>query len=382
MTYLLISTLIAFYLGKLKHNKLAIDSDVSLKSSANSCGLLFVLNAAITHLAVFLGTSNEYIAIATSIITAVTAYFIITPHSNIRKINEQIIYRFLLICSIISVFITIAIVLSILFESFRFFEEINIIDYLFGTHWSPQNYNPDFVEEGSNKVFGIIPVLGGTLLITGVAMLVAVPIGIFAAIYLSEYIGKKYRKFVKPAIEVLGGVPTVVYGYFAALIVAPFLKNHFGADPESAIAAGVVMGIMIIPYIMSLSDDVINAVPQALRDASYGIGATKSETVKNVVVPAALPGITASVLLAISRAIGETMIVVMAAGLVANLTINPLESVTTITTQIVTLLTGDQEFDSAKTLSAFALGLSLFLLTLMLNYFALRVVKKYSEKYE
>jgi phosphate transport system permease protein len=227
----------------------------------------------------------------------------------------------------------------------------------------------------------------GTLLISGVAMLVAVPIGLMSAIYLSEYASKTVRTFAKPLMEILAGVPTVVYGFFAALVVAPIIRDTGGflgldVSSESALAAGLVMGIMIIPFVSSLSDDVINAVPQALRDGAYGLGATRSETIKNVVFPAALPGIVGGVLLAVSRAIGETMIVVMAAGLAANLTVNPLKTVTTVTVQIVTLLVGDQEFDSPKTLAAFALGLMLFIVTLCLNVIALHVVRKYREQYE
>jgi phosphate transport system permease protein len=230
-------------------------------------------------------------------------------------------------------------------------------------------------------------VFAGTLLITFIAMLVAAPVGLLSAIYLSEYASPRVRAWVKPIMEVLAGIPTVVYGFFAALVVAPFIRElgtslGFETASESALAAGLVMGIMIIPYVSSLSDDVINAVPQSLRDGSYGLGATRSETIRNVVIPAALPGIVGALLLGVSRAIGETMIVVMAAGLTARLTVNPLDNVTTVTVQIVTLLTGDQEFDSAKTLSAFALGLLLFVVTLALNIVALRVVQKYREKYD
>jgi len=218
-------------------------------------------------------------------------------------------------------------------------------------------------------------------------MMVAVPVGLMAAIYMADYASKTVRALVKPALEVLAGIPTVVYGFFAALTVAPFIRGvgqSIGLDvaSESALAAGVVMGIMIVPFVSSLSDDVMNAVPQSLRDGSYALGATKSETIRQVVVPAALPGIVGAVLLAVSRAIGETMIVVMAAGLTANLTANPLEAVTTVTVQIATLLVGDQEFDSPKTLSAFALGLLLFCVTLTLNVVALRIVRRYREKYD
>jgi phosphate transport system permease protein len=268
----------------------------------------------------------------------------------------------------------------------RFFGEVPATDFLFGTHWSPQTaLRAD--QAGSSGSFGAIPLFVGTLLISTIALLIAVPLGLMSAIYLSEYANPFIRAYVKPALEVLAGIPTVVYGFFAALTVAPFIRDAGAAiglnvASESALAAGVVMGVMIIPFMSSLSDDVINAVPQAMRDGSYGMGATKSETIKQVVLPAALPGIVGAFLLAASRAIGETMIVVMAAGLSANLTVNPLEAVTTVTVQIVTLLTGDQEFDSAKTLAAFALGLTLFVVTLILNILALKIVRKYREQYE
>lgn len=242
-------------------------------------------------------------------------------------------------------------------------------------------------QAGSSGSFGAVPVLAGTFMVSGIALAVAVPIGLMSAIYLSEYAGKTVRAWAKPVMEILAGVPTVVYGFFAALVVAPFIRDTgalFGLDvsSESGLAAGLVMGIMIIPFVSSLSDDVINAVPQAMRDGSYGLGATRSETITRVIIPAALPGIVGSILLAASRAIGETMIVVMAAGLSANLTANPLQSVTTVTVQIVTLLVGDQEFDSPKTLAAFALGLLLFVITLILNVIALYVVRRYREEYE
>jgi phosphate transport system permease protein len=240
---------------------------------------------------------------------------------------------------------------------------------------------------GSSGAFGIIPVFLGTIVISAIAMCVAVPIGLMSAIYLSEYAGKKLRAIAKPLIEILAGIPTVVYGFFAALTVGPLIRDTgamlgLSVSSESALAAGLVMGVMIIPFVSSISDDVINAVPQALRDGAYALGATKSETIKQVVLPAALPGIVGGILLAVSRAIGETMIVVMAAGLSANLTVNPLNAVTTVTVQIVTLLVGDQEFDSPKTLAAFALGLTLFVVTLFLNVIALHVVRKYREQYE
>jgi phosphate transport system permease protein len=310
----------------------------------------------------------------------------IAPTLRARNVVEQVIKYILIVCSTIAIFTTIGIVLSVLYESIRFFKVVPITEFLFGLEWSPQMAIRDD-QVGSSGAFGAVPVFVGTMLISGIAMCVAVPIGLMSAIYLSEYANKKFRAVAKPLIEILAGIPTVVYGFFAALTVAPFVRNSgnllgLGVSSESALAAGLVMGIMIIPFVSSLSDDFINAVPQALRDGAYSLGATQSETIKQVILPAALPGIVGGVLLAVSRAIGETMIVVMAAGLAANLTLNPLETVTTVTVQIVTLLVGDQEFDSAKTLAAFALGLLLFLVTLLLNVIALHVVRKYREQYE
>jgi len=310
----------------------------------------------------------------------------IKPRLQARNAVEKVISGLLLTSSTIAVLTTVGIVLSVLFESIRFFHAVPITDFLFGLDWSPQTaIRADQV--GSSGAFGAVPLFVGTLMIALIAMLVAVPIGLMSAVYLSEYANPRFRAVAKPLLEVLAGVPTVVYGFFAALTVAPFIRETgglFGLDvaSESALAAGLVMGIMIIPFVSSLSDDVINAVPQAMRDGSYGIGATRSETIKRVIFPAALPGIVGGILLAVSRAIGETMIVVMAAGLAANLTANPLEAVTTVTVQIVTLLIGDQEFDSPKTLAAFALGLVLFIVTLILNVVALYVVRKYREQYE
>ncbi|GBD96966.1 MAG TPA: phosphate ABC transporter permease subunit PstC [Nitrospirae bacterium] len=310
----------------------------------------------------------------------------INPAMRARIKVEQTVQVLMILCSTVAIFTTIGIVLSVFFESVRFFNQIPVTDFLFGLHWSPQiAIREDQV--GASGSFGIIPLLIGTLMISAIAMLVAVPVGLMSAIYMSEYAAEGFRIVVKPLLEILAGIPTVVYGFFAALIVAPFLRDvgsKIGLDvsSESALAAGLVMGIMIIPFISSLSDDVINAVPQSLRDASLGIGATRSETIVRVLLPAALPGIVGSILLAVSRAIGETMIVVMAAGLTARLTANPLEAVTTFTVQIVTLLIGDQEFDSPKTLAAFALGLVLFIITLCLNIIALYVVRRYREEYE
>ena len=334
-------------------------------------------------------TSHAALAVIVLSIGGAGAFWVrqrISPRLRARNQVETVINWVLILCSTLAIFVTIGIVLSVLYESIRFFKAVPLTEFLFGLKWSPQMaIRADQV--GSSGSFGAVPVFAGTALISAIAMLVAVPIGLMSAIYLSEYANQRFRAAAKPLIEILAGIPTVVYGYFAALTVAPFIRNNgalVGLDvsSESALAAGLVMGVMIIPFVSSLSDDVINAVPQALRDGAYGLGATHSETIRHVVIPAALPGIVGGVLLAVSRAIGETMIVVMAAGLAANLTANPLQAVTTVTVQIVTLLVGDQEFDSPKTLAAFALGLLLFVVTLILNLIALYVVRKYREQYE
>ena len=309
-----------------------------------------------------------------------------------RNLFERVVMGIMMLCALVAILTTIGIVASVLFETYRFFFDPalkgrpTVTQFLFGTEWNPQAAMR--ADQGDIKTaFGFIPLLTGTLLITIIAMCVAGPLGLFTAIYLSEYASRRVRGFAKPILEILAGIPTVVLGFFAALTVAPLIRGWgetFGLDvaSESALAAGLVMGMMIIPFISSLSDDVINAVPQSLRDGAYALGATKSETIKQVVLPAALPGIVSAFMLAISRAVGETMIVVMAAGLAANLTLNPLDAVTTITVQIKTILVGDQEFDSAKTLAAFALGFVLFFVTLMLNVIALRIVQRYREQYD
>jgi phosphate transport system permease protein len=290
--------------------------------------------------------------------------------------------------SLIAILTTLGILLSLLFESLRFFRVYPAQDFFFGLQWSPQTaIRAD--QAGSSGAFGSVPLLWGTFFIGAIiAMIVAVPLGLMSAIYLTQYAPAKVRSGLKPILEILAGIPTVVYGYFAALTVAPVVRD-FGlsigitsASSESALAAGSVMGIMIIPFVSSMADDSIAAVPQAMRDGSLAMGATKSETIRKVLLPAALPGVMGGILLAVSRAIGETMIVVMAAGLAANLTVNPFQSVTTVTTQIVGLLTGEQEFDSPKTLAAFALGLALFAITLLLNLIALHIVRRYREQYE
>jgi phosphate transport system permease protein len=339
---------------------------------------------------------GNWTVVLLGLLTGIAAIFVATSRVSLsfraRNNFEKLVLAVLIACSAVAILTTIGIVASVVFETYRFFFDPalkgkpTITEFLFGLDWNPQAAMR--AEQGNiQTAFGFVPLLVGTLLITIIAMAVAVPTGLLSAIYLSEYAGPRVRAFAKPALEILAGIPTVVLGFFAALVVAPSIKGFgesFGLSvaSESALAAGLVMGMMIIPFISSLSDDVINAVPQSLRDGSYAMGATKSETMKLVILPAALPGIVSAIILAFSRAIGETMIVVMAAGLAANLTVNPLSAVTTITVQIKTILVGDQEFDSAKTLAAFALGFVLFFVTLILNYIALRVVQKYREQYD
>jgi phosphate transport system permease protein len=310
----------------------------------------------------------------------------ISPSFSARESVERLVRLLLLACSGLAILVTVGIVLSLLFEALRFFQLVSPAEFFFGLKWSPQTaLRADQI--GASGSFGAVPVFAGTMLITLIAMSVSIPIGLLSAIYLGEYAAARTRSVVKPLLEILAGVPTVVYGFFAALTVAPFIRRvgeSMGLDvaSESALAAGLIMGVMIIPFISSLSDDAIAAVPRAMREGSLALGATRSETVKRVILPAALPGIVGAILMAISRAIGETMIVVMAAGLAANLTANPLAAVTTVTAQIVTLLVGDQEFDSAKTLAAFALGLTLLVLTLGINLIALATVRRFREQYE
>ncbi len=369
---------VELYKNELRH---LVDDPAAVKDD--------VKRAAVERLANLRATSRLALMVLTlsaAIVGISLALRRIRPEVPARHLVERIGQGFLLVCASIAILTTLGIVLSVLFESMRFFSKVGFLDFVTGTKWSPQTaIRADQV--GSSGSFGAIPLFVGTLLISFIAMIVAVPLGLFSAIYLSEYASQRVRSVVKPLLEILAGIPTVVYGFFAALTVAPAIRN-FGESiglsvaSESALAAGTVMGIMIIPFVSSLSDDVITAVPQAMRDGSFGLGATRSETIRKVVIPSALPGIIGGILLAASRAIGETMIVVMAAGLAARLTANPLEAVTTVTVQIVTLLTGDQEFDSAKTLAAFALGLMLFVVTLILNVIALHVVRKYREQYE
>jgi len=380
-------TVAGYIVGRTRAQALVQGGTTSLHSLPSYHGLLLAsmgfAAAALAALVVSLvGSPNTLLMPAAASLLGSAAiaatYPRISGSFRARNSFESLVKVVLIACSAVAILTTIGIVFSVLFESIAFFREVSPFEFLFGTHWAPTS---------TPASFGFIPLLVGTLLITLVAILVAGPLGLLSAIYMAEYASRNLRSVLKPLLEILAGVPTVVLGFFAALTVAPLVRNTgegFGlaVASESALAAGLVMGMMIVPLISSLSDDIINSVPQALRDGSYALGATRSETIKRVVLPAALPGIVSAFMLAISRAIGETMIVVMAAGLAANLSFNPLTAVTTITVQIATLLVGDQEFDSAKTLSAFALGFVLFCFTLILNYVALRTVQKYREQYD
>ena len=332
----------------------------------------------------------RYAMVAAALSVALLGLFFasrrIAPKFRARHGAERILTGLMIACSLIAILTTLGIVLSLLFEALRFFDRVSPLEFFFGLNWEPQIPIREGQVTGGGS-FGAIPVFAGTLLISLIAMAVAIPVGLYSAIYLTEYAHPKIRATIKPVLELLAGIPTVVYGFFAVLTVAPALRE-FGETigvpiaPNSALAAGAVMGVMIIPFISSLSDDAIAAVPRAMREGSYAMGATRGETITKVLLPAALPGIMGGILLAVSRAIGETMIVVMAAGIIASLTANPLEPVTTVTVQIVTLLIGDVEFDNPKTLAAFALGLVLFVVTLALNVLALHIVRKYREQYE
>jgi phosphate transport system permease protein len=314
-----------------------------------------------------------------------------SPLLNARVVVEKNIRYLLIGASLVSILATVGIVFSILFEALVFFKSVSIFDFLFGTNWSPDTAFLGGAGRGDEMVakpeFGSAPIFAGTFMVTVIALCVSVPVGLYAAIFLSEYASTRFRKIFKPVLEILAGIPTVVYGFFAALTVSPLVvkvAGFFGlnADYTNALAPGLVMGIMIIPFISSLSDDVISSVPQNLREGGLALGTTKSETIKNIILPAAMPGIVSAFLLAVSRAVGETMIVVMAAGLRPNLTWNPLEGMTTVTVQIVDALTGDQEFDSLETLSAFGLGLVLLVFTLIINMISTYIIRKYKKAYE
>ncbi|WP_421696505.1 phosphate ABC transporter permease subunit PstC [Aestuariivirga sp.] len=378
---------VAYAAGQRRASALVTPAGTRLHSLPSYHGLLLGAGALLGGLALAIagslafGVQSPWTAVAAvigALIAAVPLYGRTAVDFRARNLFERVTMAVLIACSAVAVLTTIGIVFSVLFETLIFFRSVSPIEFLFGTHWSPN---------GTPASFGFVPLLAGTLLITVIAIGVAGPLGLLSAVYMAEYASPRLRNVLKPVLEILAGIPTVVLGFFAALTVAPLIRTGgeslgLNVASESALAAGLVMGMMIVPLISSLSDDIINAVPQALRDGSYAMGATKSETIKKVVLPAALPGIVSAFMLAISRAVGETMIVVMAAGLAANLTANPLAAVTTITVQIATLLVGDQEFNSPKTLSAFALGFVLFFFTLMLNYIALRIVQKYREQYD
>jgi len=329
--------------------------------------------------------SSGRLAMSAAVLALALAGFVfaisrIRPDFRARNVSESFVRALLIGASLVAIMTTVGIVLSLVFETIHFFRLYPAKDFFFNLTWNPQ------FRGGSD--LGIWPLIWGTLYISLIALLVAVPVGTFAAIYLAEYASRKVRAVAKPLLEVLAGIPTIVYGLFALITVGPMLRDYFaaplgfGASSSSVMTAGLVMGIMLIPFVSSLSDDIINAVPQSLRDGSYGLGATQSETVKQVILPAALPGIVGAILLAASRAIGETMIVVLGAGAAAKMSLNPFEAMTTVTVKIVSQLTGDTEFASPETLVAFALGLTLFVFTLGLNVLALYIVRKYREQYE
>lgn len=370
-------------------DRAAILSEARSLASGNSFGAFNPLSQKLAPAYAAAQNRNDWIGSAVALLLAFAsggvAYTRVRPDFRARSKIEHVVMACLLAASLIAIVTTMGIVASLLFESWRFFSVVPIGDFLFGTHWSPQVIDP----ADPGKTLGAVPLFWGTFFIGAViAMLVAIPFGLMSAVYLTQYATPRARRWMKPILEVLAGVPTVVYGYFAALTVAPAVRDlavSLGitwASSESALAAGLVMGVMIIPFVSSMADDSLAAVPGAMRDGSLAMGATSSETIRRVLLPAALPGVVGGVLLAVSRAIGETMIVVMAASGVATLTLNPFASATTVTKQIVDLLTGEAEFDSPKTLAAFALGLTLFVITLLLNIVALTVVKRYREAYE
>jgi phosphate transport system permease protein len=365
-----------------KHTDKYVSTPVHYGLYVTSVNILLLI---LVSIILFILDLTYYWSASLILITIFSIYYFfhLDPTFKSREKYEKIILKIFAFCAYFSVIITIMIVFSILIQANVFFKEVPILNFLFGWEWNPQN---EISTEIKNS-FGILPVLIGTTLITVIAICIACPVGILSATYLSEYASAKTRNRIKPLIEVLAGIPTVVYGYFANITVSPIIKDFaaiMGLDisSESALCVGIVMGIMIMPYILSLTDDVISSVPQTLRDASYALGATKAETIIHVVIPAAKSGVYAAILLAVSRAVGETMIVSMAAGLSANLTFNPFESVTTATVQIVALLTGDQEFNSIKTNAAFALSLVLFVITFIINILSQIVIEKGKIKYD
>jgi phosphate transport system permease protein len=395
--------LVAFFTGR--RRALATAGDTPLHSRPGYYGWYAVVWLAVPALAVALGAALLHLlgllavpapmVLAAALALAAGGLWLglrtVRPGLRARNIVEAVVRWLLLAASLVSILTTLGIVLSILFEAVRFFQIVSLWEFLTGTTWSPDTaFLGGAGRTGENVAeaeFGSVPLFAGTFMITAIAMLVALPVGLLSAIYMSEYAPPKVRGMAKPTLEVLAGIPTVVYGFFAAITVSPWVVTvaegiGLQASYSNALAPGLVMGIMIIPFVSSLSDDVISAIPQSMREGSFALGATPSETIKQVLVPAALPGVISAFILAVSRALGETMIVVMAAGLRPNLTANPLEDMTTVTVRIVDALTGDQEFDSPETLSAFGLGLILFLVTLVLNTVSLIVVRRFHEKYE
>lgn len=395
---------IAFIVGKSKANKISAQG-ITLHSQASQYGWLTTLYTGLPAITlvttgVFLYLFDfdlipPFMLVASSLCLAALTLFIVAlkikATTKARDLIENVLKNILILATLISILTTFGILFSIIFESLHFFQRESISGFLFGTQWNPDTAFLAGASRGgedvANAQFGAVPIFAGTFYITLIAMAVAVPIGLFSAIYMSEYASLKVRNIIKPTLEILAGIPTVVYGFFAAITVAPFIVDMFAvfgitASYRSALGAGVVMGIMIIPIISSLSDDVISAVPQNVRNGSLALGMNKAETIKFVVLPSAMPGIIAATLLGVSRALGETMIVVMAASLRPNLTMNPLEDMTTVTVKIVEALVGDQEFDSSLTLSAFALGLVLFVVTLIINIVSITTIRRFHQKYK
>ncbi|MGD9808505.1 MAG: phosphate ABC transporter permease subunit PstC [Deferribacterales bacterium] len=395
----------AFYLGRKKANEGETKTGQRYHSRPSHYGWYTVIWMALPSMAVslffsLLGSTRVFAVpytmhlVAILLIAAGGLWFALKNiNSDLRARNfiEKTIKLFLVTASLVSIVTTIGIVISILFESMKFFSQVSFFDFITGTKWSPDTAFLEGAgrsgEDVAKPEFGSVPIFAGTFMVTFIALAVAVPVGLLSAIYMSEYATPNIRKTAKPILEILAGIPTVVYGFFAAITVSPFIVRTaeaigVQADYTNALAPGVVMGIMIIPFVSSLSDDVINAIPQNMREGSLALGTTRSETMKHVLLPAALPGIVSAILLALSRAIGETMIVVMAAGLRPNLTWNPLEGMTTVTVRIVDALTGDQSFDSLETLSAFGLGLVLLVVTLVLNIVSSIIIRKFRKQYD
>ncbi|MCH9814713.1 MAG: phosphate ABC transporter permease subunit PstC [Epsilonproteobacteria bacterium] len=399
-------SIVGYFLGKRKA-ALITTSGIHMHSQSDQYGWLSFLSVIIPAITVavvgilfslfgFDAIPKTFLvaaALAMGALSLIIGLKMIKPEIEARNIVESVIRKILFLASMISVLTTFGILISIIFESIRFFNMQSFWYFITGTQWSTEAAflegagRAEDAAGAAKAMFGSVPLFAGTFMITFIAMLIAVPFGLFSAIYLSQYATPQFRNSFKPIMEMLAGIPTVVYGFFAAITVAPLVVNvadFFGLEASfnNALAPGIVMGIMIIPIISSLSDDVISSVPRSMKEGSYALGMTTSETIKDIILPSAMPGIIAAVLLGVSRALGETMIVVMAAGLRPNLTWNPLEDLTTVTVIIVDALTGDQEFDSALTLSAFALGLVLFFVTLVINTISVYMIKRFKEKYK